>query len=78
MAFQTESSHVGEVAFAAAGGDRDDVVGIPKRFATFQTPSGNGFQASRAAETPDMCVFDNAIYSAEGADTFISFEDAFA
>ena len=78
MALQAESAHVAEVAFAAAFDDRDDVVGIPERFAAFESPSGDGFLARATTETANVGVLGHAICSAFGADPFIAFEDAVA
>ena len=76
VAFEAEGAHVGEVTFAAALGDRDNVISIPERFAALQAPSGGGFETGDAAETTEVGVFGDAVDAAERANSFIALEDA--
>lgn len=78
MTLETESAHVAEIAFAAALGDRDDVIGIPQRFAAFQTPGRSGLQPSGAAKTADVRVFGDAVGATQSTNAFVAFENAFA
>ena len=78
MTLQTKSAHVAEVAFAAALGHGNDVIGIPKRLATFHTPGRFRLQARDAAKAADVRVFGDAIDAADSTNPFVAFEDAFA
>ena len=77
MALEAEGAHVGEVAFPAALGDGDDVIGVPEGFTASEAPYGCGFEAGCATEAAKMRVFGDAIGAAHGTDAFIAFEDAF-
>ncbi len=78
VALETESTHVGEIAFAAALGDRQDVIGVPEGFAAAHRPFGGGPRASRTSEALDSVKLGDAVEMANGADTAIASENTFA
>jgi hypothetical protein len=74
MTLQTESAHVTQVAFAAALCHRHNVIGIPKRLAAFESPGGQRFQPAGPAQAPKVGIFDDAVGTADSANSFISFK----
>lgn len=78
VTLEAEGAHVGEVAFAAAFGNGDDVIGIPKSFSAAEIPASKGTSASGASEAFDVMKLSRAIEAADGADAAIPFENALA
>ncbi len=78
MTFQAEGTHIGEIAFAAAFGDGQDVIGIPKRLSVFEPPLGSSGYAGGTTHPFDAAQFGDAINAAEGADAAIALKDPLA
>jgi len=76
MAFQTQSSHVRQVALASALRDRQNMIGVPERLAPTETPFGYGSDARCAAQLLNPPPLGDAIDAADRAHTAIAFKDA--
>jgi len=72
VAAHAEGADVIEVAFAAALGDGDDVIGVPEG-----TAMREGRGAFRTREAAQAAVFRNGIDAAERAYPAIALEDQF-
>jgi|SRR5579884_1627926 len=78
MALETQCTHIGQIALAAAFDHWCDVIGIPESFAAAHSPLRDSFGASRTAQTIDVPELGNAIEAAERADAAIAFKDLIA
>jgi hypothetical protein len=63
---------------AAAFRNRHNMIGIPERFASAQTPSGDGFSPGSASEALDVVVLGETIGSANRAHAAVPFENPVA
>jgi hypothetical protein len=80
VAFEAERAHVGEVAFTAAFGDRDDVIGIPEGAAEaiLEIPFAKEFVASLVVELEEVEAEGDGVEAATGTDAFVALEDFIA
>lgn len=80
MTTQAESTDIGEVALAATLDDRDDVVGVPKRFArtSAKPPMQEQGRAARSPREAELSGRGVGVDSAIGADSAVTFKDFFA
>jgi hypothetical protein len=78
VTLQTKGAHIRKIAFAAAFGNWQNVIGIPKRLTAFQPPGCHCFQARAATQAAYVRIFRNAIYTTHGAYAFIAFKNALA
>jgi len=78
VTFEAECAHVGEVAFAAAFGNGDDVIGIPESFSAAEIPGGEGAGARGTTKALDVMKLGGAIEGAGGADAAVALKDAVA
>lgn len=80
MATQAEGAHVRQIALAAAFGDRNDVIGVPYRFAAafFEIPVLQEFAARREIQFAHVAPQGDGVNTALRADTFVPFENFFA
>jgi len=80
VATQTQGADVGQVAFAAALDDRQDVVGIPERFArsSAKAPMPEQRRAAGSARKAELSGGAHRVQSAIGADTPIALEYLFS
>ena len=80
MTTQAESTDIGEVALAATLDDRDDVVGVPKRFArtSAKPPMQEQGRAARSPREAELSGRGVGVDSAIGADSAVTFKGFFA
>src|SRR5215469_12301806 len=76
MTLQTEGAHVGQVAFASAFGDGEDVIGIPEVAAA--SPLAFELAASVVVELALVFTEDFGIEAAQRADAAIAGKDLIA
>jgi hypothetical protein len=78
VTFQTKRSHIREIALAAAFSDRHNVIRIPKRFSSSQSPFSHGLRSCRTAKTLDVIQLRHAVQAALGTYPAIALQNAFA
>lgn len=78
MALETEGAHVGEIAFTAAFGYGDGVIGVPETFSAANVPGGVGFGSRNTSQFFHAAQLGDTIETADGADAAIPLEDALA
>jgi len=76
MAFQTQSLHVRQVAFASSFRHRNDVMRVPKRLAAFETPIKRSLNSRRSAQSADSLELCQTIQAASSAYAMVALEDA--
>lgn len=80
MALKAERSHVRQIALAAAFRDRDDVIGVPKRFpaALAQVPGFQKLTSRRIVQLAQIAAQGDGVGATLGADAPVAREDLFA
>lgn len=75
VTLQAERAHVGEVAFSAAFGNGDDVIGIPESFSAAEIPRGESAGARGTPQAFDVVKLSRAIEAANGADAAVALKN---
>jgi hypothetical protein len=78
MTLQTQSAKVGEVAFASALCDRDDMIGIPDRLPAPDLPIRQSALARSASQFAQTRELRDAIQTARCTDAFVALEYSLA
>ncbi len=80
MALQAKSADVGQIAFASALHNRDDVIGVPQAFPSpwAQTPCEQRLELRRSAQPLQLPFGTEAIDTADGADAAVALQHFFA
>src|SRR3954471_363623 len=78
MAFQAESTKVGQVALTAAFRDRNNVIGVPDRFPAPDLPFFHCTAACSASQLPQPGELGDTVQSAGSAHAFVAFEYSLA
>src|SRR4051794_14715264 len=78
MAFQAESTKVGQVALTAAFRDRNNVVGVPDRFPGPDLPFIHCKAACSASQLPQPGELGDTVQSARSADAFVALQYSLA
>lgn len=74
MAFQTQGAKVGKVAFATTLCHRDDMIGIPDRFAAPDLPFSQSPLARSASQFAQAGELRDAVQSTLCTDAFVTLE----